>query len=410
MKKSIQLTVFLSFVGLFIACDSDNDVNNQKLPDAEPIELRLSEKVKTDNQFALDLFKTTYESVIETNVFVSPLSVSMALNMTLNGATGETEREMLEALRASDYSIDQINEYSQSLRKALLEVDPSTELKIANSIWYDKGLPVKDDFIAVNKDSYNAEVNAIDFLSPDAATQINSWCVKQTNGKINEIIEKVSGVMYLVNAIYFKGIWVSKFDKGDTRKEDFYQVDGQKKQVDMMRQSDNFNYCSDENCGYLELPYGNNAYSMILMLPHDGKTTDDIVRHLDNDSWQVTNRMSGHEVNIRLPRFKTECRYKMHDDILPAMGMIVPFTDMADFSGISGVPLLISEVIHKTFVEVNEEGTEAAAVTSVGMDLTSPGVITPIIIDYFVNKPFLFAIRENSTGVILFFGKIGEVN
>ncbi|MDR2918832.1 MAG: serpin family protein [Tannerella sp.] len=409
MKKSTRLTVLLSFIGLFIACESDDNIdNNQKLPDAEPIELRLSEKVKTDNQFAVDLFKTTYKSTSGTNVFISPLSVSMALNMTLNGAVDETGKEMLEALRASDYSIDQINEYSQSLRKALLEVDPSTELTIANSIWYDENLSVKNDFIAVNTSSYNAEVNAIDFLSPDAATQINNWCAKQTNDKIPEIIENVSGVMYLINAIYFKGIWVAKFDKSNTRKEAFFQADGQKVQVDMMRQTDRFNYSSDENCGYLELPYGNNAFSMILMLPHEGKTTDDVVRHLDNDSWQITNAMRGREVNIRLPRFKMECEYKMQDDILPAMGMKIPFTKMADFSGISDAPLFISKVVHKTFVEVNEEGTEAAAATSVEMEL-SAGPVEIIPIDYFVNKPFLFAIRENSTGAILFFGNVIKI-
>lgn len=240
-------------------------------------------------------------------------------------------------------------------------------------------------------------------------TQINNWCAKQTNDKITEIIDNTSGMMYLINAIYFKGIWVSKFDKSNTRRESFYQTNGQTVQVDMMRQTDQFNYCSDENCGYLELPYGNNAFSMILMLPHEGKTTYDVIQSLDNDSWQVTNRMSGYEVNIRLPRFRAECKYEMEKDILPAMGMKAPFTGMADFSGISDVPLYISEVIHKTFVEVNEEGTEAAAVTSVEMDFAAaPGVKKPI--DYFVNKPFLFAIRENSTNIILFFGKIGEVN
>lgn len=412
MEKTIRLTVFLSFVGLCMACESDNMANNQKLPDAVPIELRLSEKIKTDNQFAIDLFKTTYESARGANVFVSPLSVSMALNMTLNGAAGETEKEMMEALRASDYSIDQINEYSQSLREALLKVDPSTELTIANSIWYDKNLPVKENFITVNKNSYDAEIKALDFLSSDAVTQINNWCAKQTNDKIKEIVEDIPGnaAMFLINAIYFKGIWVSQFDKDDTRKDDFYRADGQKLQVDMMRQLDYFNYSSDANCGYLELPYGNKAYSMVLMLPHEGKTTDDVVRQLNNDSWQITNEMPGCKVNLRLPRFKTECKYEMQKNILPAMGMKVPFTpDMADFSGISDVSLFISKVIHKTFVEVNEEGTEAAAVTSVEVEYTtSPVGITPI--DYFVNKPFLFVIRENSTGAILFVGKMGEIN
>lgn len=228
MKRAIQLVVFLSIACLFVSCDSDDVVNNQKLPEADPIDLRLGEKVGTDNLFAIDFFKTTCEYATDANVFVSPLSVSMALNMTLNGAMGETEKEMLEALRASDYSIDQINEYSQTLREALLAVDPSTELTIANSIWHRNTLPLENDFISVNQRRYNAEVKALDFSSPDALTQINNWCAKQTDDKITEIIEEISGVLYLINAIYFKGIWVSKFDKSDTRKEDFYQTNGQK--------------------------------------------------------------------------------------------------------------------------------------------------------------------------------------
>ena len=412
MKKSGLLLLVALFTG-FTACDSDDNLGNKGsgLAKAEKIELRLNEKVKTDNSFAIELFKTTYALADEANVFVSPLSVSMALNMVLNGAEGETQTEMLTALRASGYSIEQINEYSQSLREALTGVDPSTSLTIANSIWYRNGFSVKNDFIKTNRHYYNAEVSALDFNSPIALSTINGWCAKQTNNKINEILQEipVDAKMYLINAIYFKGIWVSRFDKKNTRQEAFYLAEGSSNLVDMMWQTESFNYHLDTNCAYLELLYGNQAFSMILMLPNDGKTTDDVINALTDKSWtESTERMHGQKVNIRLPKFKAECKYKMHEKILPEMGMNIPFTGFADFSGMSDVPLSISEVIHKTFVEVNEEGTEAAAVTSVGMVATSV-IGEPLIIDYIVNKPFLFAIRENSTGVIMFMGKMGKI-
>lgn len=410
MKKSILFTLIAGFAGL-TACDSSDDLAKGNLPKAEKIELRLSEKIKTDNSFAIDLFKTTYALENETNIFVSPLSVSMALNMTLNGAVNETADEMLIALRAKGYTIEQINEYSKTLREALENVDPSTQLTIANSIWYKNDFTVKNDFIKTNQDYYNAEVTPLDFKSPEALTTINNWCAKQTKDKIKEILEEIPGdaVMYLINAVYFKGIWVSQFDKKDTNTETFYLPDGQTTQVDMMRQIADFNYHQDNNCEYLELPYGNDAFSMILMLPNEGKTMDETIEALDDESWSlITENMYGEKINICLPRFKAECKYQLAEEVLPEMGMKIPLSSDADFSGISESSLNISEVIHKTFIEVNEEGTEAAAVTSVGM-MESAGPGEPQIIDYIVNKPFLFAIRENSTGVILFIGKIGEI-
>jgi serpin B len=408
MKAKILMTALCISL---VACQSgsDDESFNGELPEAEPIRLELAEKVETDNTFALDLFRTTcrYAKPAE-NVFISPLSVSMALNMTVNGAQGATKDEMLTALRAQDYSLDDVNEYSRSLRAALMEVDPSTEFAVANSIWYREGFLVKAPFIDVNRTNYDAEVNEIDFSSPDALTQINGWCARQTKDKIPEIIDGIDGdvVMYLINAVYFKGIWTLKFDKKETKKEDFHLPDGTTSKVDMMHQQASLKYTGDENAGYLELPYGNQAFSMIVILPHDGKTTDDVTAQLDSERWNNRmSRLAGREINLRLPRFKAECEYGLEKNILPEMGMIAPFTYLADFGGISDRSLYISAVIHKTYVDVDEEGTEAAAVTAVEMFETSGiGPITPI--EFTVNKPFLFAIRERSTGVILFMGRM----
>ncbi|MDR1406625.1 MAG: serpin family protein [Tannerella sp.] len=409
MKRMMQIAVAAT-MALYVACQSDNDFNGE-LPDAEPLQLVLTEKIETDNTFALDLFRTTC-SFAKTagNVFISPLSVSMALNMTVNGAAGQTRDEMLDALRAGRYTMDEINEYSRTLRKALVEVDPSTELSIANSIWYRQGLTVKAPFTDANRKNYDAEIRETNFASPDAVKQINAWCAQNTKNKIPKIVETVpdKAMMYLINAVYFKGIWKKKFKESDTHSEDFHLADGSTRKVDMMRQTAAFNYASDENAGYLELPYGNRAFNMIVILPHEEKTTGDVTAQLDSEHWStVMQSLAGYEVNLRMPRFRTECEYKMHDGILPDMGMTVPFTDAADFSGISDLTLCISEVIHKTFVEVNEKGTEAAAATSVSM---APTAALPMpVIDFTVDRPFLFAIREKSTGVILFMGRMENV-
>ena len=418
-KRLLKKPVFYSILALslfgMISCNSNNDEldENGYLVYAERIVLEIQEKVSSDNIFAFDLFKTTYAQTEESNLFVSPLSVNMALSMTMNGAKDATLDEMKETLRANDYSLDEINKYNKSLREALLAVDKSTTLSIANSIWYHNAYKFKDEFISANKDNYDAEIKAINFESPNAVKQINDWVSDKTNKKIPEIIKELTpeSVAYLVNAIYFKGIWREKFDKNRTKDEDFYSEDGVSQgKVKMMSQTFDFLYSEDENCGYLMLPYGNWAFSMIVMLPHEGKTIDNVVSNLNSESWNDAMNMDIYEVNLRLPRFKTECSYNMHETILPEMGMVTPFTDNADFSGMTeDKQIKISKVIHKTYVEVNEEGTEAAAVTAVEMGPTSAGPPGSMI-DYVVNKPFAFAIRENSTGVILFIGKIGSVN
>jgi serpin B len=409
MKKTIQITL-AGMMTLCVACQSGDDDFKGELPDAEPLQLTLTEKIETDNTFALDLFRATCSfAKAADNVFISPLSVSMALNMTANGAAGQTRDEMLDALRARRYTMDEINEYSRTLRKALMEVDPSTELSIANSIWYKLGLPVKAPFIDVNRENYNAEIKETDFSSPDALKQINGWCAANTNDKITEIIKSIPGnaVMYLINAVYFKGIWKMEFKESDTQREDFRLADGSARQVDMMRQTATFDYFADENAAYLELPYGNRAFSMVVILPHEGRTTDDVTAQLDSEHWNaVMQAKSNREVTLRLPRFKTECEYQLQNGILPGMGMVIPFTGSADFSGICGLSLCISRVIHKTYVEVNEKGTEAAAVTAVEM-LTSVGPSTPM--NFTVDRPFLFVIRERSTGIILFMGRMENV-
>lgn len=407
--KNFLTSLFILSVGIifFGACSENNSEDPSIVKGKIQLKAGWEQKVVQDNDFAFDLFKTTCKFENESNVFVSPLSVSMCLSMVLNGANGETRAEMEKALHVAGFSPDDINDYCKTLREALIKVDPSTEMAIANSIWSRLGFPVKSDFLQVNKLNFNAEIKEADFNDPNTLKQINGWCAKNTNNKITEIIDYIPGdaVMYLINAIYFKGIWCSKFKESNTSDRNFYTEKGVK-QVKMMSQKSEFNYASDENADYLELPYGNKSFSMITMLPREGKTVDDVILNLNQDSWSAAlENMYSVEVNLQLPRFKTECKYMLHEEILPSMGMELPFGPGADFSGISDVSVFISRVIHKTYLEVNEKGTEAAAVTAVEMKESSAGLGPR---NYIVDKPFVLAIYEKSTGVILFIGKIGN--
>ena len=374
-----------------------------------PVELKKAEKVTRDNTFTFDLLRAVRKHADGANVFISPLSVSMALNMTLNGAVGATADEMRTALREAGYSTADINAYSRELREALLRADPKTTIGIANSIWYRQGATIKAPFLEANRTYYDAEVEALDFTSPTAVSTINGWCAQKTNNKIKEILEEIpsNAFMYLINAVYFKGTWTTRFEKKHTFSTDFHRADGSTQKVQMMNLKDTFRYASSDVCDYLEMDYGNHAFSMVVMLPKDGKTTRDVIAAMDGKKWaEAMQSLTLEEIHVFLPRFKAECEYKMHKQILPEMGMKLPFNpEQADLSGMADVAgLCISSVIHKTFVQVDEEGTEAAAVTSVGVEVGSNE--SPFFI---VDRPFIFAIREKSTGVILFIGEIGEV-
>jgi len=262
--------------------------------------------------------------------------------------------------------------------------------------------------LRATRTSHHAEVQALDFTSPTATATINGWCARKTNNKIKEIVKQVDPTtfMYLINAVYFKGTWTTRFEKKNTRSMIFRRADGSTQTVQMMNLMDTFRYASSNVCDYLEMDYGNRAFSMVVMLPKDGKTTQDVIATMDGKKWaDAIQSLTLKEIHVLLPRFKAECEYPMHEHILPDMGMKLPFNPMlADLSGIADVTgLYISKVIHKTFVQVDEEGTEAAGITLVGIEKSGKSSF------FFVDRPFLFVIREKSTGVILFIGEIGEI-
>jgi serine protease inhibitor len=406
MKKSL----FLIFtVLLVISCVSQNDPITPIPTDAKPIVLKagMEKRISQDNEFAFDLLKKTIAGFDQANVFVSPLSVSIALGMAWNGANGQTKTEMETALKMSGMSVSDINEYYKLMQTTLPTIDPTTKLSIANSLWYRTGFPVKSDFLQINSDYFNAYVRELDFSQVWAKDTINNWCSKKTNKLIPSIIDNISSDMrmYLINAVYFKGIWRQKFETKNTGEANFTNELGTVVKVNMMSQTDTFAYAQDNYAKYLDMPYGNKAFSMTIVLPNEEKTTVDVLNYLTPANWNNTlSAMTKGEVLVKIPRFKVENKFKLNS-VLKSMGMNLAFLDFADFSKISVQSLMISEVLHKTYVVVNEEGTEAAAVTSVGMMTTS----MPVVKEFIVNKPFLYVIREKSTGVILFIGKMGNI-
>jgi len=405
--KTFNFIIILVF--LLAGCTN----NNEPLPipeDAKAIQLQsgLEKRISQDNEFAFDIFKRTIAESGETNVFISPLSISIALGMLRNGAAGITRTEIDSTLKMMDLSNTEINEYYKVMQSTLPGIDPTTKLNIANSLWYRTGVVVKPDFLSTNTNYFNAEVRELDFSQTWAKDTINNWCARKTNNLIKEVLDEVpsNAIMYLINAIYFKGIWRKQFEKKNTSETNFTTQTNQTVRVNMMYQKDTFLYAQDENAQYLDLAYGNKAFSMTVILPNSGKTTDDLLNVLTLEKWnQTLDKLTSKEVEVYLPRFKTKCKFVMNNELI-GMGMKSAFYVPANLSNmIDGGNLLISRVLHDTYVEVTEEGTEAAAVTVVEIKYTA----MPEIPVFRVDKPFVFVIREKSTGVILFMGKMGSV-
>jgi len=371
-----------------------------------PRELKLAEVslATSSNAFGLKLFKEIVLEEQDKNVFISPLSVSMALGMTYNGAAGTTEEAMRNTLEYGDLIQQEINESYRDLTDMLINLDPNVLFQIANSIWYRLGFQVEREFIDINRTYFDAEVTGLDFSDPNEKTTINNWVNQKTNGKIPEIIDRIERdhVMFLINAIYFKGDWTSQFDPGKTRDDDFYLLDGSKKTVRMMSQKNDFAYYSHQDFQAMDLPYGGQAFSMTIFLPDADVDIDDFIAQISDENlsdW--IGSFNETKIYLYMPKFKLEYNLTLND-VLKALGMEIAFSGGADFTKIhKNGGIWIDEVKHKTFIDVNEEGTEATAATVVSMIRSGPLSVT-------VNRPFVFMIREKFSNTILFMGKIVE--
>ncbi len=410
MKHYVIIFTLLALA--FLSC-SDLGIESPP-PQMRPLTASEQKLVQANDGFWLKLLQEVNKEDAEKNVFISPLSVSFALGMTLNGAEGETYGAMQSTLGLGNMTRDDVNSSYKSLMQTLSTVDPKVQMQIANSIWYREGFSVEPAFVDVNRNYFDALVRALNFSSQDAAPTINAWVNEKTNGKINKIVEPpISGemVMYLINALYFKGAWTYQFKPEETRDDQFTLKDGSRVPCKMMNQETSLLLLSSDRYQAVDLAYAHGIYSMAIFLPRPGLDVDDFISSFTQTDWQQAVRnLKEQEIILSMPKFKLE--YKL--DLIPSLkvlGMEIAFDGArADFRRISqavynqGERLYISEANHKTFVEVNEEGTEAAAVTSIGVGVTSapPSVR--------IDRPYLFLIRERSTGTVLFAGKIMNPN
>ncbi|MEH2121927.1 serpin family protein [Nostoc sp.] len=365
--------------------------------------------VESSNKFGFKLFSEVLKSDNgKKNLFISPSSVAIALAMTYNGASGTTQLAIAKTLELQGIKLQEINSsYKAALKQLLDNSDPNVQLKIANSLWANKNVSFRPDFLQRTQDFYQAKVSNLNFQDPAAPNIINNWVKENTNGKIEQIIGKIepSQVLFLINAIYFKGKWSKEFDKSQTAQYPFYSTPGKPKQHPMMSQTGDYRYYESKQFQAASLPYGKDGkFSFYIFLPKQNSDLKAFYQNLNVENWDKwMTQFSEQKGFIRLPRFKTDYDVTLND-ALKTLGMEEAFSSKANFSGM-GKNFAISEVKHKTFVEVKEEGTEAAAATSVGI-VTLALRQEPEPFRMIVDRPFFCAIRDNQTGRVLFMGSI----
>ena len=358
------------------------------------------------NAFAFGLLRAAPER--QGNVFVSPLSVSMALGMAMNGARGTTRDEMSGTLGFGGMSPDDVNGSYHSLIDLLRGLDGTTDMRLANSVWYRQGFPFDAAYLDATRTSFGAQVTALDFGDPAARDRINAWVREGTGGKIPTIVDAVDGssVMFLVNAVYFKGRWTAQFDRSATHDAPFHRTGAPAVTVPMMSREGTYAVSGGLGWQAVDLPYGNGAFSMTVVLPAEGTSASALAARMTPAAWDsVVSSLHPMQLTVRIPRFRLEYGGDLAG-ALQGLGMRQAFAQGgADFTGMSasaGHDLFVSAVQHKTFVDVNEEGTEAAAATSVDVNVTS---LPP---SFVADRPFLVAIRERFSGTILFLGRIED--
>lgn len=404
-----------------IGCSPLNRDNSATAESQQPrTELPISKKsvnpdtkiVAANTKFGFKLFSEVLKSDAGKNVFVSPSSVAFALAMTYNGASGSTQQEMAKALELQGLTLQQINSSNAALKALLENPDPKVQLAIANSLWGNQNTSFNPDFLQRNRDFYQAKIANLNFTDAQAPGTINDWVKQNTGGKIEKIVQKINPdqALFLVNAIYFKGSWTNEFDKQQTREYPFSLASGQQKQHPMMSQKGKYKYLENPEFQAVNLPYGNNGrISLYVFLPKQNSNLKAFFQTLKAENWDKwMSQFSKREGSIRLPKFKIDYDITLNNT-LKALGMGQAFSSKANFSGMgNGKNFAISEVKHKTFVEVNEQGTEAAAATSVGIMPLSAPVPTYAPFQMIVDRPFFCAIRDNQTGSIIFMGSIAE--
>lgn len=402
-KRYICMVMALMMAFMLPGCAAQNNLPAFKAP--ESVDATVSGSLAA---FSLDLFKRTATQDSGVNVFISPLSVWLALGMLYNGASGTTADGMAQALHASGVSTDTLNNTNAGLMGLLQQADPKVQVNIANSVWMRTGFDrqVNKEFLDVNRNFYGAAIQSLDFGSVDAAPMINEWVKGKTGGRIMEIVSPPIGsdtMMYLINAVYFKAPWKNTFNPKWTESGSFTLADGTKVETDFMEIYEGLskNGYADKDVSIVRLPYASGRLEMVAVMPKK-QTLITFIQKLDLEALNVyIKQCTDTKVALSFPKFKVEYGTDLND-VLIHMGMKDAFGE-ADFSAMSktvGKQLSLSDVKHKSFIEVNEQGTEAGAVTSIAVDCAAPDAI----VNLFFDRPFIYLIRDTVTGTILFIG------
>lgn len=370
-------------------------------PSLEPIDENLKEAIL---DFSWNMFKENSQN--KGNLMISPVSIYTALAMTLNGADGDTKAAMLESLSAKGITEEDLNDGMKSWISSLTNEDRIVKLDIANSIWYRNGFEADETFLQKNADYYSASIKSLDFSKNDSVNTINDWVKDSTNGTIDKIIDNINDdtMMYLINAIYFKGDWKDQFKANNTYKQSFNAATGAV-DADFMHRSGNVDYLNGDGVTGVVLPYLDEQFAFIALLPEEGKTPRELIDKFN--AINLINLLKNKKetnIDLSLPKFESKYEDSLNDE-LSKLGMEIAFDpNVADFSLMSknhNKDLYVSEVKHKTFIRVDEKGTEAAAVTSVGMTATSmPMEVQKVVFD----RPFVYGIVDVTTGIPLFMG------
>ena len=442
MRKYVFLIAAVVLSSAMTSCSSSEEISGDPdepkrvvymLEDPQPIQLTEAQRVfaNDNNQFTLNFLKTVNDVDKSGKSFIfSPLSITYVLGMVNDAATGETEKELEQTLGFHEGGIKAVNEYCKKLIDGLPKVDERVKLNIANAIFLNKNYTLKSQFGQDMQTYYDAKAEALDFSSPQTLSLINSWCSDKTNGMIPTILDEVNPNMmsYLLNAIYFKADWASKFDQNNTREETFAKENGST-ELPMMHQNVLIQYLNNDIFSAVKIPYGSGLWNMMVLLPEEGKTTDDVINHFatcglsgveglicqiteDNIATMKKNYFSPYEVDLKLPRFETSSDTdKLGIEgglvgLMKNMGINLAFDSyFAEIPNMCEAPVYIAMMRQKAKIKVNEEGSEAAAVTVAGMIEMSAMPMEYPKATFHANRPFVYVIQEASSGVILFVGK-----
>jgi serpin B len=402
-------------VFVLASCNINNAGNDDALPEPYKFVLipQAAEVIHENNRFGVEFYLEAASSDLQTNLMLSPLSASAALTMLLNGAGGTTYSQVRDMLGYPNHlKIGDINKVYRDLVRQLLQADPKVKLSLANSMFYDHMFHVRPDFKAALKAEFDALVQELDFSDPKSVNVINQWASDNTNGLIDQVLEDLHPdlVMVLMNAIYYKGSWTSEFDEKSTRPRSFTFADGSRSDVPTMSGEVAVRYTYGEGYTAVELPYGRRNFSMVIVIPETHEFQE-FMQEFSADEWlQLTKRLGKTNewtaADVYLPKFSYRTQSFFLNETLQRLGMLDAFQSrVADFSAISDTPIFVGFVKQDSFIDVNEEGTEAAAVTTIGFFVDSIGS-PPGKPSFYVNRPFLYGIREQTTNTLLFMGHV----